>query len=130
MAQGDRLDTVLVIDDEPVLCEFAAEVLKRNGFQVVTTTDPRKWKQACGQLVPDVAILDLFMPERDGLETMRELRDAWPSIRIVAVSGSVPVASKAALKAAAHLGADHALAKPFTEETLVGIVRQLLSAKA
>jgi len=121
--------SVLVIDDEPVLCEFAASVLGKHGFRVITTTDSRRWRAACGDVVPDLVILDLFMPEPDGIETMRALRETWPTVRIVAVSGSVPIASKSALAAASRLGADRALPKPLDETALLRTVRELLEPR-
>jgi CheY-like chemotaxis protein len=75
----------------------------------------------------DLVITDLFMPDQDGIETIQQLRDEFPSCRILAISGgAMSGTSGRALTDARMLGANATLAKPFTIEELTRAVTGLL----
>src|SRR5690606_2061828 len=73
----------------------------------------------------DIVVIDLFMPERDGLETIDALRREFPGIGVIAISGDRQTSGGTSqyLAVAKVAGADHTLRKPFTAEALLGAVR-------
>lgn len=126
MTPGKDGRTVLVIDDDESVRALIRRVLEGANYPVVEVQDARRWREACGPAGPSLAVVDLFMPDRDGFETIAELQRELPSVPIVAVSGSVPIATASALAAASHMGADRVLPKPFTPQQLLDVVRSLL----
>ncbi|MBI4001864.1 MAG: response regulator, partial [Nitrospira defluvii] len=74
----------------------------------------------------DLILLDMFMPDKDGLETIGELRRTHPGIRIIAMSGGGFKGTVDVLHVAKMLGARQTLAKPFTREQLLEAVREEL----
>lgn len=120
---------ILVVDDNAAERRSLAELLTRGGYDVIQAADGfeaiRVWQDGPLELV----ILDLFMPDKDGIETMRELRNLSPGIPVIAMSGGwsyQPAVSL--LKAAQHLGAFLAIEKPYTAAVMLGTVRQALQA--
>lgn len=75
----------------------------------------------------DLVLLDVFMPEKDGLETLREIRRLQPATRIIAMSGGGSNHSLDILQVASFLGARRTLAKPFELQELMSVVRAELS---
>jgi CheY-like chemotaxis protein len=79
---------------------------------------------------PDLVITDIFMPQKDGIETIRELRRTNPEIKIIALSGDVRFDGPGILNAAHLLGADQVIEKPFRNDELVRIAEQVLANKS
>jgi DNA-binding NarL/FixJ family response regulator len=75
---------------------------------------------------PDVVVTDLIMPEKEGIETIMELRDRFPEVAIVAVSGALGGDETGPLKDAEIFGAAATLAKPFTVDQFVKTVEGVL----
>jgi DNA-binding NarL/FixJ family response regulator len=78
---------------------------------------------------PDLVITDIFMPQKDGIETIRDLRATRPEIKILALSGDLGFEGRSIRDAVQLLGADRVLGKPFSNDELVRIVEQMLAAK-
>jgi CheY-like chemotaxis protein len=79
---------------------------------------------------PDLFLCDIFMPETDGLQTMREFRRAFPDVPIVAMSGAALGGRLDMLPIAKCLGAAAVLSKPFRMDALLALVSGLLAMKA
>ena len=120
---GHRRKRVLLVDDEPGLLMFAGEVLRDAGYDVVTGDDGNVALSLVRSQPFDLAIIDLVMPEREGLDTMMRLRESHPGLPIVAISGAF---GGRFLHSASMLGARAALAKPFSGEDLLNAVRTVL----
>lgn len=76
----------------------------------------------------DVAVVDLYMPGKDGIETILDIRRRYPDLKIIAITGSVPKTGAAILVMAQKLGAHLTLAKPFSVEELLAALNQVLPA--
>ena len=76
----------------------------------------------------DLVVTDLFMPEKEGIETIMEIREESPGVKILAVSGGMTLDRIGPLEDAEVLGADASLPKPFAIQDLTSAVQTLLSA--
>jgi CheY-like chemotaxis protein len=110
--------SVLVVDDDPAIRELLKLVLQARGCDVVVAEDGRRASRALADGVFDLVVTDLLMPERDGLEFIREAHQAHPGMKIIAMSGGGHIASESYLKMAKAFGADALLEKPFDQEDL------------
>ncbi|MCF7837092.1 MAG: response regulator [Candidatus Marinimicrobia bacterium] len=104
---------VLIIDDEPDLRRLLARAVASFGYDVQCADDGRAGAAICQTWAPHLVLTDIFMPEQDGLETIRWLRKAAPDIKVVVMSGGGGVGDLSMLRAARALGALQVLAKPF-----------------
>ncbi len=120
MAATDCLTAkVLVLDDDASFRALARAILEPAGFEVIESRDVRECLRRLREQAIDAVILDVVMPERDGFEALRELKELFQETRIVAVSGA-PL-SKLYLAMSAHLGADASL-----EKSKIGALGRLL----
>jgi CheY-like chemotaxis protein len=100
---------VLVVDDDEHFRILARAILEPAGFEVIESEDVEHCLSQLRRQSVDAVILDMVMPGRDGIEAVRELKQLFPEIRIVAVSGAEQ--SDVYLSVSAHLGADASLDK-------------------
>ena len=118
---------VLVIDDDPLFREIAQEMLTQAGHEVTLASDGSKATALPAEPTPDLAVVDMLMPERDGIETIGDLQTRWPSIKVIAVSsGARGLEPGLLLRAAKALGADATLAKPLERDAFLELVRSLI----
>lgn len=115
MMPGDAIDSLglLVVDDEPANLRLLERVLWRAGFvNIRSTTSPREALQMAGDLMPDIVLIDLHMPEMSGVAVMRELNavDADMQPLVVMLTGDD---SRAAKAEALSAGAKDFITKPF-----------------
>jgi hypothetical protein len=118
------LARILVADDEPGVRAFLREVLERAGYEVLEAADGKQALRQARAVRVDLVITDLIMPEQEGIETIKALRQEMPGIGIIAISGRF---DGPWLQIAASLGADAVLAKPLTEELLLSRVAEVLA---
>ena len=118
---------VLVVDDDALFREIAQEMLTQAGHAVILVNDGAKVAHLPAEPAPELAVVDMLMPERDGIETIGDLQSRWPSIKVIAVSaGGKSLEPDLLLRAAKALGADATLTKPLDRAAFVALVRQLL----
>src|SRR5262249_40408720 len=115
---------ILIIDDEPVTRAMLQEMLQQAGHETVSAVNGAEGLKQYHDKPSDLVITDLFMPEKDGLEVIKELRMQFPAVAIIAMSGKA-VAGKM-LSVAQALGAVEVLQKPFTSVELLSIVDKVL----
>ena len=121
---------ILVIEDDSQLREMLRQTLEREGYTVVDIPNGREALDLHQQHEMDLVITDIFMPEKDGVETIMELKRVSPDLKIIAVSGgSRYVRDENALKAAKEFGAEHVIFKPFEQKEILSAVEQLLKIK-
>ena len=116
---------VLVIDDDRVFLEIAREILVQAGHAVTVAENGIQALQVDAE--PDLAVVDMLMPERDGIETIGDLKARWPAVKLIAVSaGARGLAPNLLLRTAKGLGADATLEKPLDADAFTALVRRLL----
>jgi two-component system, OmpR family, KDP operon response regulator KdpE len=113
---------VLVIDDEPQVRRFLRASFKANGLRTIESATAEDGIAVAEQNVPDVVILDLGLPDIDGIEVARRLR-SWSQVPILVLSARGQEAQKVA---ALDAGADDYLTKPFGIKELLARIRVAL----
>ena len=78
---------VLIVDDDAVSCRLLSEVLTQDGVTVVWDTDPRQALARIGEELIDLAVLDIRMPEMNGIELLRQLRSKLPQLPVIVMTG-------------------------------------------
>ena len=120
---------VLVIDDDSVIRLFIRSCLEEFGYSVLEAENGDAGIELFGQNPADLVIVDLYMPEKEGIETIIELRRGNPHLKILAISGGIPRhGPDNLLNAAQILGADSCLTKPFTVQQLLNAVEKQLAS--
>jgi two-component system nitrogen regulation response regulator NtrX len=116
-------ETICLIDDEPAILNTLSSILEDEGYQVLVAKSGLEALKIVRSEAPDLVILDIWMPEMDGLETLKRLRAQFPSILVVMMSGhgSIETAVKAT-----KLGAYDYLEKPLDLEKVTILVRNAL----
>jgi two-component system, cell cycle sensor histidine kinase and response regulator CckA len=120
--------TVLVVDDEPHVLSVAARSLERAGFHVLRASDGRSALELVdGHGPPDLVLTDLMMPGMGGVELARRLKEVWPALPVLYMSGY----SAEDLRREGVTGVERELLhKPFTPDSLVARVTATLSQVA
>ncbi len=122
------MQRILIVDDEPLLCELLAETLSAEGYEVATAEDGRGANRLLAEIIPDLLITDIFMPAVDGLETIKEIREKLPTTKIIAISGGSPIREMDVFKWAKVWGADHVFKKPIDQKDLLAAVKDCLES--
>lgn len=121
------MNHILIVDDSATVRRHLATVLSSAGFAVQTVAGGKEalvsYKTAHASLV----ILDVVMPDMDGLETLQALRAVDSGVKVVGISGIDPRFSPVYLKMLRLLGAQAILEKPFSDQILIETVRRLLA---
>jgi DNA-binding response OmpR family regulator len=117
---------ILVIDDEQLLRSTVVMILTRAGFTVEEASDGQAGLAMFRKNPPDIVLTDIFMPNRDGIELIKELKHSSPLTRIIAMTGGGHLRLMKMALAANLLGADHVLDKPFDRETLLAAINAVL----
>lgn len=116
---------VLVVDDRPDVLGFVCAELESAGYAVQAAENGRQALEKQGEQPADVMLVDIFMPEMDGLETIDRVRAGFPRTRIVAMSSGAR-GLQDYLKVARDIGADATLQKPFARDELLQVLKTVL----
>lgn len=119
--------TLLVIDDEEDFRVVVGDALSGRGHRVLLAKHGAEGLRIARNERIDLVLTDLVMPEKEGIETIRELREDFPALRIIAVSGGGRAGGELYLAMAAELGADFVLQKPFAMATMLENIDRLLA---
>jgi CheY-like chemotaxis protein len=117
---------ILLVDDDPLVRASLADVLSEDGHVVAEANNGNDGLEALAREAFDLVVLDILMPERDGIETIRAIRKSSATLPVLAISGGSRVGWCDFLHLAAQFGASATLAKPFEANELVCCVARLL----
>jgi DNA-binding response OmpR family regulator len=117
--------SILVIEDDQEVRDYLVAVLSRAGHAVSSATNGRDGVDKFRSDPVQVVITDIIMPEKDGIETILDLRREHPSLKVIAISGGGRSTPENYLHSARLLGADKAIRKPFKNEEILEAVKEL-----
>lgn len=117
---------ILIIDDEAMIREMFRRILEMEGYAVSEAAEGNEALARCREQCPDLIITDLIMPDKEGIETIIEIRRDFPETKIIAISGGGRITAREYLELAETFGADRSLSKPIGREELLAAVRSLL----
>lgn len=115
---------ILVINDDPAMRSAVVKILSAAGHTVREASDGARGMAAFHRHRSDLVIVDIVMPEKEGIEVIRELKKEAPATPVVAISGTMNRSFY--LHAAVVLGADVSLEKPFRAKELRQVISRLL----
>lgn len=116
---------VLVADDDSQLRLMLKHVLMRAGCHVMEAADGDAALALLAREICDVALIDLMMPNKEGIETILDLRQRFADVKIVAMSGGARLHAEDPLTLARQCGADAVIAKPFLPAELTALLADL-----
>jgi DNA-binding response OmpR family regulator len=118
---------ILVLDDEPSILIMIKKMLERAGHEVDTALNGKEGLEKFKTNKPDLLITDIIMPEKEGLETIFELRKKYPELKIIAISGGGRIGPNGYLPGAKLFGADMVFQKPLDQKEFLHAVSLLLN---
>ncbi len=120
---------ILVIDDDIEIREMLKQLLERADYEVSVAPDGKVALRLHHAKPADLVITDIVMPEKEGLETIMELRRDFPSVKVIAISGGGKIEANNYLDIAKAMGAQRTFVKPFELNELLEAVRKLLQKR-
>jgi DNA-binding response OmpR family regulator len=128
------MTTILIIDDEESICDVLREYLEEAGYDVAVAVDGDEGLALFRRAPAELVITDIFMPNREGLDVIKELRRDFPEVKIIAVSGGGIVGVREEttmelLAIAREFGASCTFSKPFHLNDILITVNELLGPK-
>ena len=118
---------ILIMDDEEIVRRSIRVMLEREGHMVFEAIDGNEGMELFKDIKPDLLIIDIFMPEKDGLEIIRDVRKEDKNARILAITGGGSTGDLDFLPQAQAFGAQEILRKPFLQEELMDALNRILS---
>jgi CheY-like chemotaxis protein len=120
---------ILVFDDEPSILLMIKKMLEKAGYEVEVALNGKEGMELFEKNRPDLLITDIIMPEKEGLETIFELRRKYPDLKIIAISGGGRIGPDGYLPGAKLLGANAVFAKPLIPKEFLNTISELLEDK-
>lgn len=117
--------SILIVDDEPNIVASLEFLMTREGFDVVVASNGDEAIKAMDAGMPDLVLLDIMMPGKDGYEVCQQIRATpqWRTVKIIMLSAK---SRDAEIAKGIALGADAYITKPFSSKDLVEQVKRLL----
>ena len=123
------MSSILIVDDEDQIRLLVSQTLERAGYHVTEARDGKEALRLYRLAPADLVIMDILMPDQDGLETTVALRQEFPDVKIIVMTGgSDMIGILNYLDVATMLGAHRTLQKPFEMKTLLETIQAELQA--
>jgi DNA-binding NtrC family response regulator len=120
---------VLVIDDDADLRMVLCAALEDEGFEVRSASDGARGLDSQRKDPAHIVVTDIFMPEKEGMETLMTFLKEFPGTKVIVMSGGGTKKGVDYLKVAVELGASKSFSKPFDPQKLAAAVRELARAR-
>jgi DNA-binding response OmpR family regulator len=120
------MSKILVLEDEPSILLMIKKMLEKAGYEVIVASNGKEGMRLFERDKPDLVITDIIMPEKEGLETIFELRRMHPDLKIIAISGGGRISPDGYLPGAKLLGANMVFQKPLVQKEFLEAVASLL----
>jgi CheY-like chemotaxis protein len=117
---------IMVVEDDSAVRQLLREILERQGHEVWDARNGKEAMELYKSSPADLIITNILMPEKEGLETIQELRREDPDIKIIAISGGGQIGPADYLEVARRFGATRTFSKPFDRKELLKTVDELL----
>jgi len=117
---------ILIIDDEAMIRDLLIKILEREGYKTMNASNGKEGIKLYRQNQVDLVITDLIMPEKEGIETIMELRRDFRDVKVIAMSGGGKIDPETYLQIAKTIGAIETIAKPFDRKEVLKTVQELL----
>ena len=118
---------ILIIDDDESILSFLEERLRHEGFNVLTAANGKQGMKLFNDNQVDLVITDIIMPDKDGFETILELKKICPNIKIIAISGGGHGHPDYYLDTAKCFRAEYTFKKPFKTDDLLEAVYEVFN---
>ncbi len=118
---------ILVIDDEAIVRTSCDRTLAPEGYELTLTSSGKEGLEVLEKESFALVLLDLKMPDIDGIEVLNKIKDTWPDTKVVMITGYSTVDTAVQ---ALRLGAFNFIEKPFTPDTLLNAVNEAFEASA
>jgi len=120
------MSSILIVDDEANVRRMLGRLLEAEEHEVREAGNGAAGVQAVAAAEPDLVVMDLVMPEQDGLSALREMRSKWPELPVIMMSGRATLTDAVE---ATRLGAFHFMEKPLSPETVLVTIRRALELR-
>jgi len=120
---------ILIIDDEPQIRSMLKKMLEQEGFDIIVASDGKEGMKLFEKDPVDLVITEIIMPEKDGIEVIQALRQDYPDVPIIAMSGGGRNPPDGYLKMAKSSGAQATFEKPIEKKELLNAVKKALEFK-
>jgi len=117
---------ILLVEDEDQLRSMLREVLQSAGHKVREAENGKIAMNVFAARPSELVITDLIMPEKEGLEIIRELKRGKTDVKIIAISGGGRNNAQDYLELARRFGADHILSKPFSNREILEVIEKVM----
>ena len=115
---------ILIIDDDVQVLDMLGQTFEQEGYEVIIAANGKEGIRLYREDPADLIITDLIMPEKEGIETIRELKRDFPDVKIIAISGGGRLDPEGYLHTAKMLGANRTFTKPVKREELLKAVKR------
>lgn len=122
------MSTILVVEDDRQMGEMICRTVEAEHWKCLSAKDGNEALRLCEEHEVDAVVCDLIMPEKEGIETIVEMRQRWPGLPVLAISGGGMRPGEHYLEIARRIGVRETLAKPFEPDELVARLRSLLDS--
>lgn len=119
---------ILIIDDEIKITEILQKMFEKNGYEAVTASDGKEGLDLYRKAPADLVITDILMPNKEGVETIFELRRDFPDVKIIVISGGGKIKAEDCIKTVSSIpNVRRTFRKPFALQDLLKAVKEILA---